>query len=150
MKPYSSGLANRPATPAGAADREPRARRCEPFANAYTVLWKATDPMHEIGYCPALARLPSGRLGGCMLHAGPDSEKQREWTVKVHTSDTRGRTWVHRTDVSMIDCFPFAAGSAVYVIGGRYDLTIVRSLDEGTTWSAPVKLTEGKLWYCHC
>ncbi len=134
---------------AGAEDRAERRRRCEPLANDYTVLWEASDPMHEIGYCPALALLPSGRLIGCMLHAGSDVEKQREWTVKVHTSDDRGRTWIHRVDVPMIDCFPFVAGSSVYVIGGRHDLTIIRSDDQGTTWTAPVKLTEGKLWYCH-
>jgi len=134
---------------ADAADRAVGNRRCEPLANDYAVLWKASDPMHEIGYCPALARLPSGRLIGCMLHAGTDARKQREWTVKVHTSDDRGRTWTHRVDVSMIDCFPFAAGSSVYVIGGRHDLTIIRSDDQGTTWTHPVKLTTGKLWYCH-
>ena len=133
-----------------AADSTECSLRCgRPLAGDFTVLWKATDPMHEIGYCPALARLPSGRLIGCMLHAGTDAEKQREWTVKIHTSDDRGGTWSHRADVAMIDCFPFAAGSSVYVIGGRHDLTIVRSDDQGTTWSAPVKLTKGKLWYCH-
>jgi hypothetical protein len=132
-----------------AADQAEGIRRCEPLANEYTVLWKASDPMHEIGYCPALARLPGGRLIGCMLHAGSDAEKQREWAVKVYTSDDRGRAWTHRVDVPMIDCFPFAAGSSIYVIGGRYDLTIVRSDDQGTTWTPPVKLTRGKLWYCH-
>ena len=134
---------------ADAADGKERARRCEPLAGDYTVLWKASDPTHEIGYCPALARLPAGRLIGSMLHAGSDVQKQREWTVKVHTSDDRGRTWTHRVDVPMIDCFPFAAGSSVYVIGGRHDLTIIRSDDQGTTWSPPAQLTEGKLWYCH-
>ena len=134
---------------ANAAERNNRPRRSEPLANDYTVLWKTSDPMHEIGYCPALARLPGGRLIGCMLHAGNDLEKQREWTVKVHTSDDRGRAWTHRVDVPMIDCFPFVAGSSIYVIGGRHDLTIIRSDDQGTTWTPPVKLTEGKLWYCH-
>ena len=109
---------------ANAAQAEERTRLCEPLANEYTVLWKASDPIHEIGYCPALARLPGGRRIGCMLHAGSDSKKQREWTVKVHTSDDRGRTWTHRVDVSMIDCFPFTAGSSVYVIG---DVTTSRS-----------------------
>ncbi len=126
-----------------------RPRRNEPLANEFTVLWQAMDPLHEIGYCPALARLPSGRLVACMLHAGVESKRQREWTVKVFTSDNRGRTWIHRKDVSMIDCFPFVAGSAVYVIGGRYDLKILKSLDEGTTWSEPAKLTQDKLWYSH-
>jgi hypothetical protein len=137
------------AAPVLGAARSGHAQRREPLANEYTVLWKASDPMNEIGYCPALARLSNGRLIGCMLHAGPGSAKQRDWTVKVHTSDDRGRTWIHRMDVAMIDCFPFQAGSSVYVIGGRHDLTILKSDDQGATWSAPVKLTEGKLWYSH-
>ena len=124
-------------------------RRTEALANDYTVLWKTDNPQHEIGYCPALAKLPEGRLVGCMLHAGPKSGKERPWTVKIHTSDDRGNTWKHRHDVSMIDCFPFVAGDSVYVIGGRHDLTIVRSDDQGDTWSEPVKLTKGKLWYAH-
>ena len=86
-------------------------RRIRPLANDYTVLWKATDPMREIGYCPALARLGDGRLIGCMLHAGPKSGDDRTWTVKVSVSDDQGKTWQHRTDVAMIDCFPFVAGS---------------------------------------
>lgn len=135
------------ATPAvGGAGEAPmrRIQRCEPLTDDYTVLWKASDPMHEIGYCPALARLPEGRLIGCMLHARVDSRRQREWTVEVHTSDNRGRTWTHRVDVRMIDCFAFVAGSSVYVIGGRHDLTIIRSDDRGITWTPPVKLTKGK------
>lgn len=132
----------------GAEEKE-ETRRQETLAGDYTVLWKATDPVNEIGYCPALARLSIGRLVGCMLHAGPKSDRQREWTVKVHTSDDRGRTWTHRTDVAMIDCFPFQAGKSLYVIGGRYDLTIIRSDDDGVTWTEPVKLTKDKLWYSH-
>ena len=92
-----AGAAVATAAPATAAGREPPGRRRQALANDYTVLWRASDPMHEIGYCPALARLPGGRLIGCMLHAGTDLAKQREWTVKVHTSDDRGRTCASRT-----------------------------------------------------
>jgi hypothetical protein len=137
------------AAPTAAGRVRQASRGREPLANEYTVLWRTADPTHEIGYCPALARLPNGRLIGCMLHAGTEVDKQREWTVKVYTSDDRGRSWTHRTDVPMIDCFPFVAGSSVYVIGGRYDLTITKSDDLGATWSPPVKLTQGKLWYSH-
>ena len=50
------------AAPALGAARGGHAPRREPLANEYTVLWKASDPAAEIGYCPALARLPGGRL----------------------------------------------------------------------------------------
>lgn len=145
----AAGATAASAAPPTAESSQRPIRRREPLTSDYGVLWKASDPMNEIGYCPALAGLPTRRLIGCMLHAGPMAEKQREWTVKVHTSDDRGRDWTHRADVAMIDCFPFVAGSSVYVIGGRYDLSIIKSLDQGETWSAPKKLTEGKLWYSH-
>ncbi|MFK5923511.1 MAG: sialidase family protein [Verrucomicrobiota bacterium] len=119
------------------------------LANDHSVVWKTADPKNEIGYCPALARLPGGRLIACMLKAGAKTGKKRPWTVKVHTSDDGGSTWKHRQDVSMIDCFPFVAGSSLYVIGGRHDLTIIKSEDQGNTWSQPVKLSKGKLWYSH-
>ncbi len=142
-----------PSVVRGAEDRASSGpRRIEPLTTDYTVLWKTSNPAEEIGYCPALARLPGdGRLIGCMLHAGPKSRsaKPREWTVKIHTSDDHGVTWRHRKDVAMIDCFPFVAGSSVYVMGGRHDLTILKSDDRGDTWSEPVKLTGEKLWYSH-
>jgi hypothetical protein len=146
---FNRFLAGAAAVSVSGAVRDERAPRSRPLANPYTVLWTASDPKQEIGYCPALARLPNGRLLGCMLHAGRDAKQQREWTVKVFTSDDRGRTWIHRTDIPMIDCFPFVAGSSAYVIGGRYDLKICRSDDHGETWSPPVKLTDGMLWYSH-
>ena len=122
-----------------------------PLANDYTVVWRTADPAHEIGYCPALARLPDGRLIASLLHAGPKSaeEQDRPWTVKAYTSDDGGATWQHRVDVPMIDCFPFVAGASVYLIGGRHDLTLLRSDDRGETWSDPVKVTQGRLWYSH-
>ena len=78
------------AVPAIGVAKGQASRRHEALANDFTVLWKASDPMHEIGYCPALARLPSGRLLACMLHAGTNGNKQRQWTVNAYTSDDRG------------------------------------------------------------
>ncbi len=122
----AAGATAASAAPPTAESSQRPIRRREPLTSDYGVLWKASDPMNEIGYCPALAGLPTRRLIGCMLHAGPMAEKQREWTVKVHTSDDRGRDWTHRADVAMIDCFPFVAGSSVYVIGGRYKILLDR------------------------
>ena len=147
--PAALSAAPAPAAAGSTTDAGCYARRCKPLAGDYTVLWKTSDPMNEIGYCPALARLPDGRLIGNILHAGKTVDGKRPWTVKIHTSDDRGRTWVHRKDVSMIDSFPFVAGSSAYVIGGREDLKISRSDDNGTTWSDAVPITGGKYWYSH-
>jgi len=118
-----------------------------PLTHNDTVLWRASDPMQQIAYCPSLTSLPNGRLIGSMLAA--DKREEQRWTIKVFTSDDRGRTWSHRKDMAMVDGFSFVAGSSVYFIGGRYDLKISRSDDWGDTWSEPIALTEGKQWYSY-
>ena len=55
-------------------------------------------------------------------------------------------SWRHRKELPMVDGQPFAAGGAVYVIGGREDLFISRS-DDGTTWSDLIPLKTGRKWY---
>jgi hypothetical protein len=82
-----------------------------------------------------------------MLVAAKQENPKESWTIKVFTNDDREKTWVHRKDTAMVDGSPFVAASAVYVIGGREELKISRSEDWGETWSDPVALTKGKLWY---
>jgi hypothetical protein len=45
--------------------------------------------MHEIGYCPALARLPDGRLIGCMLHGGNMVIDGDDLHVLMRTADAK-------------------------------------------------------------
>lgn len=122
-------------------------RTGKPLANDYVTLWRATDPTLQIGYCPSLAVLPTGRLMGTLLVKDRRPEADEEWLVRGYTSDDRGATWVHRTDIPMVDGFPFVAGSSVYIIGGRDDLKIARSDDWGETWSEAVPLETGRMWY---
>src|SRR5262249_50849810 len=56
-------------------------------------------------------------------------------------------TWTHRMDFSFMHARPFVAGHSVYVLGHDGDLTIIRSDDEGTTWSEPARLTQGEHWH---
>jgi len=117
------------------------------LANDYVTLWRATDPSRQIGYCPSLAVLPTGRLLGTLLVKDSRPEAKEEWLVRGCTSDDSGATWVHRTDIPMVDGFPFVAGSSVYIIGGRDDLKIARSADWGETWSRAAPLKTDRLWY---
>ena len=66
---------------------------------------------------------------------------------KVFTSDDRGHTWLHRVDFPFLHARPFQAGPSLYVLGHAGDLTIIRSDDEGRTWSAPARLTDGEHWH---
>jgi hypothetical protein len=110
------------------------------------VLWSVSDPTRQIAYCPALERLPSGRLIACMLLADKRDSTHKTDSTMVFSSDDRGKTWVHREDMAMVNGFPFVAGQSVYVMAGMYGLTVARSDDWGDTWSDPVAIAQGK-WY---
>lgn len=152
----TAGLA---ATPALASP----ARRIEPLANDFVVVWESPEPASVYAYSPGLVRLSSGRLAATMDRGGTGVEKlpgvrkdRWLWRGRIYTSDDRGRSWTHRSDMPMMHARPFTAGNSLYVFGhtgahphwvGNGDLTIMRSDDDGVTWSEPVPITEGQQWH---
>lgn len=116
------------------------------LATDYTEVVRLKDPRREVAYCPAIEVLPGGRIVATMLTHEKGAEAGRDWVVGVYTSDDRGASWLRRKELPMVDGQPFAAGGAVYVIGGREDLFISRS-DDGTTWSDLIPLKTGRQWY---
>jgi len=129
-----------------------------PLAQDHVVVFESPDPARVFCYTPALERLPSGRLvatfdlGGPGIEAvpGPKGRRGKETgQCKVFVSDDHGRTWAHRGDFPMFHATPFRAGASLYILGHAGDLTIVRSDDDGQTWSEPKRLTEGQTWTGH-
>ena len=51
------------------------------LANEYVTVWRADDPTRQIGYCPALAILPAGRLAGTLLVKDDRASAKAEWLV---------------------------------------------------------------------
>jgi len=121
------------------------------------VLLESPDPERIYTCSPGIARLESGRLVVVDGLRGADGDSVPEpkcrprpgqfWQGKVLTSDDHGRTWQHRGDFPIMHARPFAAGDWLYVIGHAGDLMIMRSGDDGDTWSEPVALTEGQFWH---
>lgn len=129
-----------------------------PLANEHVVVYESPDPKTIYCYSPGLMRCQSGRLVATMDLGGPGVAKLpgpkhgskargRSWQGKVFTSDDRGSTWTHRADYPFLHARPFAAGRAIYVLGQRGDLMIIRSDDEGKAWSDPVALTKDQRWH---
>ncbi len=129
-----------------------------PLANEFVTLYQSPDPQRLFSYSPGIARLESGRLvasidlGGPGAADLPEPKYQRgemgwSWQGKVYISDDGGATWTHRADFPFMHARPFAAGSSLYVLGHAGDLMVIRSDDDGETWSAPVKLTDGQHWH---
>jgi hypothetical protein len=129
-----------------------------PLANKYTVVFESPAPEGVFCYSPGLERLPSGRLvatcdlGGpgvkaCWAELGGDPKQVRRSLGKVFTSDDHGRSWTLRTNFPFLHARPFLAGKSLYVLGHAGDLMVIRSDDNGNTWSAPAQLTEGQHWH---
>lgn len=130
-----------------------------PLANDFVTLYESPDPARVYCYTPGIERLPSGRLVATFDLGGPGvaelrrtlppipgSEKPRSFG-RVYTSDDHGRTWTHRADFPFVHARPFVAGNAVYVLGQAGDLMVIRSTDDGATWSQAVALTDKQAWH---
>jgi hypothetical protein len=126
------------------------------LADDFVKVYESPNPDTIFTYSPGLAVLPGGRLIATMDLSGPgigelngptrEMENRKLWFGKVFTSDDRGRTWTHRIDFPFMHARPFLAGGVLYVIGQCNDLVIMRSDDNGETWSEPAFLTEGTEW----
>jgi hypothetical protein len=130
----------------------------QPLAEAYATVCESPDPDRIYCYSPGLARLASGRLIATTDWGGPGvleldgakaeiPEAQRFWQGRVYTSDDQGQHWTLRATYPFMHARPFVAGDRLYILGHAGDLTIIRSDDEGESWSAPAQLTEGQVWH---
>jgi hypothetical protein len=128
------------------------------LANDYVTVFASPDPENIFCNSAGLARCPSGRLVASLDLGGPGVQKLPGAKAvhgdfglpsqgKAFTSDDHGRTWIYRVDFPFLHARPFVAGKCLYILGHDGDLTIIRSLDEGLTWSEPVRLTRGQQWH---
>jgi hypothetical protein len=132
-------------------------QRIRPLANDYVKVYESPDAARVYAYSPGIAVLPSGRLVATMDMTGPGIddipgpkrviEHGYLWFGKVFVSDDSGRTWTHKTDFPFMHARPFVAGKSLYVLGHCNVLMIIRSDDDGETWSEPVALSESQVWH---
>ncbi|MEK3721285.1 hypothetical protein [Paenibacillus sp. FSL H8-0034] len=125
------------------------------IADAPTIVFESPDPAEIYCYSPGIARLHTGRLiatldlggKGVTKMEGPKGIRYGEPTMgKAFIRNESTEEWEHVLDFPFMHARPFTAGRATYILGLTGDLTIVRSDDDGMTWSSPVTLTEGEQW----
>ena len=120
--------------------------RVKPLADDYVVVCESPSPSNVYCYTPGLAVAGQGRLVATMDFGGSGWKKE-EPRGRIFVSDDRGKSWAQRASFPFLHARPFMAGKTLYVLGHAGDLMVVRSDDNGETWSEAVKLTDKQNWH---
>ena len=131
-------------------------KKITPLADDYVRIFESPYPKDVYTYSPGIAVLESGRIVATLDMGGAGMDKMdgpkgirygSPVQGKVFISDDKGETWKHTVDFPYHHARPFAAGKSLYVLGQAEDLMIIRSDDDGETWSEPSVLTKGEDWH---
>ncbi|NDL63398.1 sialidase family protein [Acerihabitans arboris] len=120
------------------------------------VIYRSGNPTQLWCYTPAILKTSSGRLVVTLDLGGPGLDNQqksinkrtkRRGVGKIFISDDLGQSWVERGSFPFWHARPFECRGCLYIIGNAGDLYIIRSRDDGMTWTAPAPLTRNELWH---
>ncbi len=125
------------------------------------VIFRSDSPSALWCYTPAILKTSSGRLIVTMDVGGPalddadlnlaynplSSATKRKGIGKILSSDDQGHSWNEVCTFPFWHARPFESRGMLYVIGNAGGLYIIKSEDDGNTWSAPHALTEQGLWH---
>lgn len=128
------------------------------IAELISIVYRSEDPKNIFCYSPGIAICDNGRLvvtldlGGSGVanltgSKGSRAENTRFGKGKIFTSDDNGNTWVYRIDYPFWHARPFVVGNSLYILGQSGDLMIMKSNNNGATWSDPEALTSGQKWH---
>ncbi|MDR1284333.1 MAG: glycoside hydrolase, partial [Opitutaceae bacterium] len=117
-----------------------------PLAQNHIIYDKSPDAQTIPLYTPSILRLPGGRLVGANERSGAWRKAGNPW-ARISTSDDGGKTWTLRATAGIAHGRLFRAGKSLYYLGHDGNLQIMRSDDNGETWSKQVALTNGQSWH---
>lgn len=128
-----------------------------PLADNYVKVFSSPDPNAIHLYSPGIAILNSGRIIVTMDIGGPGvelisgdkciGEYNLKWQGKIFISDDEGYSWHFKANFPFMHARPFTVGNSLYIIGHSKNIMIIRSDDDGETWSEPYELTSGEIWH---
>ena len=122
------------------------------------ILFESPDALNVYCYSPSLARIETGRLIATFDLGGPGvkdlpgaKSTHGDFRLcnqgKIFVSDDHGESWRHTADFPMLHARPFVAGDSLYIIGHNGVLSIIRSDDDGETWSDVAVLEDTEVWH---
>lgn len=113
------------------------------------VVAESPDPGKLFVYEPALVKLPSGSLLVTYEHTFIDANAEVPHRFRLTISEDAGRTWRQLPPLDLHSAQPFVHAGKLYLLGNvaiRRNIVILRSGDEGRSWTGPVTLFEGSYW----
>ena len=116
------------------------------LAQDHIVLDRSPDPAKIPLYTPSILCLSGGRLVGANERSGTWRKLGNPWT-RISTSDDGGLTWTLRATAGITHGRLFRSGTSLYYLGHAGDLQIMRSDDNGATWSPQVALSAKQSWH---
>jgi hypothetical protein len=131
-----------------------------PLAQDYSVVWHNPDQESYVEG-PGLVRTDQGMLIAAVPIVPREewSKERRQKTSITHilSSSDGGETWQRISSLPYYSAVPWLHGGALYLFVNKpgppnarnEDLLLLRSMDEGKTWSAPLTIFKGNLWNCH-
>ncbi|HRJ72207.1 MAG TPA: exo-alpha-sialidase [Terrimicrobiaceae bacterium] len=126
------------------------AQPVRPLAQDYVMVGESPDPENAPLYSPTILRLDSGRLVAAYNQSRDKKAVEPGEKFEVFlTSDDHGATWQTRARVEkVLQGRLFEAGGSIYYLSAGSKLSIMRSADQGASWSEPVVLDEsGAGWH---
>ena len=127
------------------------------LAPVKSIVYRSGFPHELFPYSPGLAVLPSGRLIATIDLGGPGVADKISGVKGIRynslcqgrafVSDDGGDSWREVAQYPFMHARPFVAGRSVYILGHCSDLMMIRSNDDGETWSDVSSLTEGEDWH---
>jgi hypothetical protein len=124
-----------------------------------SIIYQVDNPEKGRLFNPAIAVTPTGRIVICFETFRvntPADLTVGSGATQIYTSDDGGETWDYRANCELLQNRFFIVGDTIYSIGhdrggrkGHFgDLAILKSEDNGETWSDHVLLDENRgLWH---
>ncbi len=126
-----------------------------PLVQDYWIATRVPETGRYYIHDPGIVRLPSGGLlvaAPCLERATDDWHGVRSWQTFLSRSLDGGKTWTPLPTLPYSDATPFVHEGVTYMFvqpAKWENVSLVKSLDEGETWSQPVLLFQGSYWNCH-